>query len=143
MDQLIHRSHASDSFKAAVRAFVDGVDADRIDIRGYAPRVKVERLLAQLLAAEATMAIERVVLTGRSGCSDFTGMVTVETASETHQIAFVWDCRWRAEQEGWTDYFGFPDQIRAAREFGWDCFQTWERRGTHAKDATSAFAEMN
>ena len=42
------------------------------------------------------------------------------------QVRFHWDCKWRAQQEGWVDYFGFPDQIRAAREFGWRCFERWE-----------------
>jgi hypothetical protein len=27
------------------------------------------------------------------------------------------------------DYFGFPDQVRAAQEFDWRCFRRWERRG--------------
>ena len=38
---------------------------------------------------------------------------------------FHWDCKWRAQQQGWVDYFGFPDQTRAAREFGFDCFRSW------------------
>ena len=42
------------------------------------------------------------------------------------RVRFHWDCKWRALQEGWTDYFGFPDQVRAAREFGHDCFRLWE-----------------
>jgi hypothetical protein len=41
-------------------------------------------------------------------------------------IEFAWDCRWRAQQQGWVDAFGFPDQIRAADEFGWNCFQHWQ-----------------
>ena len=62
----------------------------------------------------------------RSGCSDFVGTVQVHTSSETRVYEFIWDCRWRAEQEGWTDCFGFPDQIRAAREYDWRCFVRWE-----------------
>ena len=136
MDQLIERSQATASFKDAVRAFVDGAEPDSIVIRGYAPRVKVERVLAQLLAAEPTLPVERVTVTGRSGCSDFSGVITVEAGDDAHQIAFNWCCRWRAEQQGWTDYFGFPDQIRAAREFGWDCFRVWDRRGIAARSVT-------
>jgi hypothetical protein len=138
MDQLIERSQATAPFKDAVRSFVEGADTDRIVIRGFAPRVKVERVLAQLLAAEPTLQVERVSLTGRSGCSDFSGVLTVETGADAHQIVFTWCCRWRAEREGWTDYFGFPDQIRAAREFGWDCFHTWERRGFAAGAASKS-----
>lgn len=128
MDHLIDRSLATAPFKAAVRAFVNGNDAELIAVHGHAPRVKIERVLAQLLAAESAMPIERVSLKGRSGCSDFVGEMTVLAGGETHQIAFVWDCRWKAEQLGWTDYFGLPDQIRAAREHGWDCFERWDRR---------------
>jgi hypothetical protein len=40
-------------------------------------------------------------------------------------FAFVWDCAWRAAQEGWVDKRGNPDQVRAAREFGWQCFSVW------------------
>jgi len=132
MDQLIDRSQASTPFKDAVRSFVGGADPDRIVIRGFAPRVKVERVLAQLLAADPALPVERVTVTGRSGCSDFSGVITVEAGDDAHQIAFTWCCRWRAEQEGWTDYFGFPDQIRAAREFGWDCFQLWQSKAVHS-----------
>lgn len=135
MDQLIDRSHATAPFKAAVRAFVNGDDAELITVHGYAPRVKVERVLAQLLAAESALPIERVSLRGRSGCSDFVGEMTVVAGDEIHRISFVWDCRWKAEQLGWTDYFGLPDQIRAAREFGWDCFQRWEKRSVEPSPA--------
>ena len=141
MDQLIDRSQATAPFKSAVRDFLRGAPADLIDVRGYAPRVKVERVLAQLLAAEPTLPIERVTLSGRSGCSDFTGELTVVANGLPHVVTFAWDCRWRAEQEGWTDYFGFPDQIRAAREFGWDCFARWDVRAP-IDATTSGFAQM-
>ena len=62
----------------------------------------------------------------RSGCSDFVGTAVVEGGGESRVIRFAWDCRWRAEQEGWVDAFGFPDQIRAADEFGWNCFHRWQ-----------------
>jgi hypothetical protein len=141
MDQLIDRSHATAPFKSAVRRFLNGSEADLIDVRGYAPRVKIERVLAQLLAAEPALPIERVSVSGRSGCADFSGEMTVVANGQPHVISFVWDCRWRAEQEGWTDYFGFPDQIRAAREFGWDCFQRWDVRAP-IEAATSSFSRM-
>jgi hypothetical protein len=99
-----------------------------VAVEGFAPRIKVQRLLMQLLASESALPITRVVVRGRSGCSDFSGEVKVETVSETHVFDFVWDCRWRAEKEGWTDCFGLPDQMRAAQEFGWQCFQVWTPR---------------
>jgi hypothetical protein len=128
MELILRKSLATDSFKLDVAAFCAGQKAARIGVEGFAPRIKVERLLMQLLATEASLPITRVVVRGRSGCSDFTGEVQVETISETHVFDFVWDCRWRAEQEGWTDCFGLPDQMRAAQEFGWRCFQVWAPR---------------
>jgi hypothetical protein len=85
-------------------------------------------VLTQLLAVEPALEIEQVVIRGMSGCSDFVGSVDVLTSSGTHVFEFTWCCRWRAESEGYRDYFGFPDQMRAAQEFDWRCFQRWERR---------------
>jgi hypothetical protein len=45
-------------------------------------------------------------------------------------VRFYWDCKWKAQEQGWTDYFGFPDQMRAAREFGYDCFRSWNQLQT-------------
>jgi hypothetical protein len=126
MEPIIAASRASEAFKNEVQSFVAGGQAEAVVIQGFVPRVKVERVLAQLLASEPELPIERVVVHGRSGCSDFTGKVVVHTGSESRVYSFSWCCRWRAEQEGWTDYFGFPDQQRAAREYGWRCFRRWE-----------------
>jgi hypothetical protein len=128
MELILGKSQATDSFKLDVSAFWAGRPAPRVHVEGFAPRVKVQRVLMQLLSNEAELPITRVVVRGRSGCSDFTGEVHVETVSETHVFDFVWDCRWRAEQEGWVDCFGLPDQMRAAQEFGWQCFQFWAPR---------------
>jgi hypothetical protein len=130
MELILGESQATDSFKMDVAAFCSGRVAPRVAVEGFAPRVKVQRLLMQLLSSEAALPITRVVVRGRSGCSDFAGEVKVETVSETHVFDFVWDCRWRAEKEGWTDCFGLPDQMRAAHEFGWQCFQLWSARLT-------------
>jgi hypothetical protein len=125
MDGILERSRATAAFKADVIAFCQGRQAERVEVRGYAPPVKIERVLTQLLHAEPHLEIERMSVAGRSGCSDFSGSVVVQTTSGPRTFDFVWDCRWRAEQEGWQDCFGFPDQIRAAREFGWQCFEKW------------------
>src|SRR3954468_20603127 len=118
---------AHPDFKLDVMAFVGGrSDAPRIQLDGHAPRVKVERLLTQLLHARPDLPVERVRVRGRSGCSDFSGEVTVFAADAEHRFAFTWCCAWRAEQEGWRDCFGFWDQARAAREFGFRCFSRWE-----------------
>jgi hypothetical protein len=128
METLLHTSRATADFKADVSRFLSGDRPDRVKVETYVPRVKVQRVLSQLLAAESGLEIEQVVIRGQSGCSDFVGSIDVQTSSGSHVFDFVWCCRWRAENEGMVDYFGYPDQMRAAQEFGWDCFRTWERR---------------
>ncbi len=117
---------AHPEFKRELLDFVRGEPSDRIELDGYAPRVKVERVLTQLLHAHPTLPVERVRVRGRSGCSDFSGEIAVRAGDVEHRFEFIWCCAWRAEQEGWKDCFGFWDQQRAAREFGWRCFQRWD-----------------
>ena len=125
-ESILANSHAEETFKAAVRSYYANGAAEHIQVEGSAPKIKVRRLLTHMLATEPQLRIERITLRGRSGCSDFVGTVHVETATETLAYSLVWDCRWRAEQEGWTDHFGLPDQIRAAEEYDWRCFERWE-----------------
>ena len=126
LEQVLATSNAAETFKRSVRSFCETGSADHIHIEGFAPRIKVRRVLTQVLATEPELPIERVAVRARSGCSDFVGTVQSHTARATRVYECVWDCRWRAEQEGWTDCFGFPDQIRAAREYDWRCFFRWE-----------------
>ena len=128
LEQLIDQSGADDGFKADVRAFAQYQHSDRIRVERHAPRVKVLRTLAQLLAAEPGLRVERVRVDGMSGCCDFRGTVVVTADGRDMTFDFVWDCRWRAQQEGWVDRWGSADQSRAAREFGWRCFSRWVRR---------------
>ena len=128
MQTVIQGSRATHDFKEAVVGFAAGDRPERVKLETYVPRVKVQRLLTQLLALEPSLEIEQVVIRGMSGCSNFVGSVDVQTTSGSHVFDFVWCCRWRAESEGYVDYFGFPDQLRAAQEFDWRCFQRWERR---------------
>lgn len=130
MESLVSTSSATAAFKSALSAFLSGQQSDCVKVESYAPHVKVRRVLTQLLAREPQLEIERVVVRGLSGCSDFVGSVDVQTSSGPAVFDFAWDCRWRAETEGWLDYFGFPDQSRAAQVFDWQCFRHWERRGT-------------
>ena len=125
IEQILAQSEATESFKADVRRFMARGASRTIQAPPYAPTVKVMRLLAQLLANEPELPVERVRIQGTAGCSDFVGVVEVEYEDTSRRFEFIWDCRWRAQQEGWTDYFGFPDQIRAASEFGWQCFRVW------------------
>lgn len=129
LEQILSESRAADAFKTAVRSYCASGDAEHIRVEGFAPTIKVKRLLAHMLTAEPHLPIERISLRARSGCSDFIGTVQVHTGSQTLSYEFVWDCRWRAEQQGWRDCFGFPDQIRAAREYDWRCFERWEPVG--------------
>ena len=124
--QILTRSCATDRFKADVIAFASRADAASITLVRMVPRIKVIRLINQLLHAHPEWAVERLHVDARSGCSDFVGTVVVEGGGQARRIEFAWDCRWRAEQQGWKDAFGFPDQIRAADEFGWNCFHHWQ-----------------
>lgn len=125
--ELLSRSAASDSFRAATREFLRTAQPSAdLDFDRRSPPVKVERTLTKLLESYPGLPIERVVIDGASGCEFFRGMATVVAAGRPLQIRFEWNCRWKAEQLGWTDWFGFPDQARAAREFGYDCFRLWE-----------------
>jgi hypothetical protein len=124
--EQLRTARASEEFKTDVARYADGLAADRIRTVRHAPRIKVLRLLAQLLHAEPHLEIERVSVDAWSGCSDFRGTITVTTPDKVSAFRFRWDCSWRAEQEGWFDAFELPDQIRAAHEFGWQCFREWE-----------------
>lgn len=123
--KILTRSCATERFKHDVIAFASRADAPSITLVRNVPRIKVIRLINQLLHAHPEWVVERLQVDARSGCSDFVGTAIVEGGGQSRVIRFAWDCRWRAEQEGWVDAFGFPDQIRAADEFGWNCFQRW------------------
>ena len=136
--QILTRSCATDRFKTDVVAFAARADAPSITLVRTVPRIKVIRLINQLLHAHPEWVVERLRVDARSGCSDFVGTVTVEGGGQSRTIEFAWDCRWRAEQQGWVDAFGFPDQIRAADEFGWNCFHRWQLHQTAAQARAGA-----
>lgn len=126
-DPILAASAATPAFRTDLLAFAQGGDAERIEARAHNPRVKILRTVAQLLSREPGLAVDRVSIQAVSGCSDYTGTLTATDATgQPHRFRFTWDCAWKAEQVGYRDYFGLPDQIRAAREFGWDCFAEWE-----------------
>ena len=126
IEHLISAAEASDAFKEDVVRYAKGLPVERIHTVRHSPRIKVLRLLAQLLNEEPELKIDRVSIDAWSGCSDFRGVVSVTTPAGSKTFRFHWDCSWRAEQQGWFDAFNLPDQIRAAREFGWQCFSKWE-----------------
>jgi hypothetical protein len=124
---LLNRSAASDSFRAAMHEFLRTAQpVTNLDFDRRSPPVKVERTLSKLLESYPDLPIEQVIVDGTSGCEFYRGIITVVAAGQTLRVRFDWNCRWKAEQLGWTDWFGLPDQARAAREFGHDCFRVWE-----------------
>jgi hypothetical protein len=125
-DSWLKASQATAEFQADVRAYADFRDASRIVILRAAPRVKVLRVITQLVATHPDLVVDRVRIEGISGCADYRGTVVAEIVHDKPRtFAFVWDCAWKAAREGWVDSRGSPDQVRAAREFGWQCFSVW------------------
>lgn len=127
LQTFLQRSAATEAFRDALDRFLrDGRPNDLVRFHVHAPAVKVERTLTRILEAYSALPIEEVEIDGASGCEYFRGRATIVAGGEERRVRFYWDCKWRAIQEGWTDWFGLPDQARAAREFGHDCFRSWE-----------------
>lgn len=125
--EFLQRSRASKAFQEAIAAFArDGRSNERVRFDAYSPPVKVARTLTKMLEQHPDLEIERVEIDAASGCEFYRGELQIHAADGKRRIEFYWDCKWKAAQAGWNDYFGFPDQIRAAREFGYDCFREWE-----------------
>ena len=132
LDALLSACQAHPDFKTDVLAYAEFEPATRLSAYGHAPRVKVLRVVAQLLEQEPNAQVESVRVSGSAGCCDFRGVVTAVVSGEERSWDFVWDCRWRAREAGLVDRSGFPDQGRAAREFGWRCFSLWRERPAFA-----------
>ena len=129
LQALLDASRVTPEFRHDVESFARTGAAERVAVPRYHPPVKVMRLLAQLLSAERSLPIDRVEIEGRAGCSDYSGVVVVHTADgASRAFDFTWCCAWRASEQGWRDGWGLPDLIRAAQEFGWDCFEVWKER---------------
>ncbi len=125
---LLNASSATPEFRLAVESFIrSGVPNPYIGFSLGAPTVKVERTLSKILSSYSKLPIASVQINGTSGCDFFRGTALIRTNTDQFCVEFDWNCRWKAIQVGWTDYFGFPDQIRAAREFDYDCFKSWFR----------------
>ena len=130
---LLDRSAATEQLKVAMRTIAaqswgNAHSSEMIVCHRAIPAVKVERVLTQLLTELPDARLHRIEINASSGCSDFGGQLTLHTEDAVRVFDFVWDCRWRAAEEGWTDHWGEPDQVRAAREFGWRCFAVWSER---------------
>lgn len=125
LEELLEASAATPEFREAARRFqrVKSPD-DRIRFGPGNPPVKVLRALCGLLENQPTLAIDRIHIVASSGCSDYRGVIEVNDGEK--RFNFVWDCAWKANQMGWRDYFGNPDQPRAAQTFGYRCFEKFE-----------------
>lgn len=130
LTQLLSVSSVTSGFRNAVTTFLEaGRPNDQIVFSNSSPPVKVARTITKLLEEYIHLPIESVRIDGQSGCEFYRGEVVVRTEAEERSVAFHWDCRWKAVQAGWIDHFGFPDQIRAAREFDYQCFKVWSEMG--------------
>ncbi len=124
--ELLDASNATPEFKTALLDFAASQKAgDRVRFPHGNPPVKVLRAISGLLEHAPTLEIDLVDVKGFSGCSDYRGEIIVNGGRQ--RFRFVWDCAWKAREVGYKDYFGDPDQIRAARTFGYRCFQTFEQ----------------
>ena len=127
-EPLLAASRATTTFRTDLASYAARQPAERITTTAMNPRVKVLRTIAQLLHAEPTLTVDRVQLKADSGCAEYAGVMTVtDDSGAVHTFDFEWNCEWKARQVGYLDGFGFPDQIRAAEEFGWQCFERWVR----------------
>lgn len=133
---LLDGSSATEPFRDAVQRFVrEGRPNDRLAFNRECPAVKVERTLVRALEEYPALEVESIVIHGSSGCEFFRGWMDVHTANEVRRVSFHWDCKWKAQEMGWHDYFGFPDQMRAARELPYACFRAWTEENATPKDA--------
>lgn len=122
--ELLEASAATEEFKAALRQYESSQQPNpHVAFLRPAPTVKALRAICGLLEQYPELPVSKVEISATSGCSDFRGELVV---NGEQRFAFVWDCAWKARQMGWTDYFGEPDQIRAAKTFGYRCFEKFE-----------------
>ena len=128
LSALLTASRATPAFRDAVLAYDSRQTTDRVTAAAGCPRVKVLRAVTQLLHTEPTLTVDRIHVNAVSGCADFVGTLTVtDHAGALHNFDFNWNCEWKAHSLGYLDGFGLPDQIRAAQEFDWRCFERWDR----------------
>ncbi|MEO8377002.1 MAG: hypothetical protein ABI579_04965, partial [Candidatus Sumerlaeota bacterium] len=125
VEELLQASSATPEFKKAVTELSSGGrSSERVGFAAGNPPVKVLRAVCGLLEHQPSLAIDRVEVEGASGCSDYRGNISVNGGEK--KFTFVWDCAWKAEQVGFKDFFGGYDQIKAARTFGYQCFQVFK-----------------
>lgn len=126
VETLLAASQATPEFAEALRAFARSkTPTPLIKTNAGVPPVKAVRAISMALESWPQEPIRSVEIEAQSGCSDFSGRLVIHGAT-TRTVRFVWDCAWKAQQQGWKTMFGDWDQQRAAQEFGYRCFQVWE-----------------
>lgn len=125
LEEILVASSSTDAFKDAARKLAAGAPQTVIRFNAGSPAVKILRVTMKLLEDNPGIPFEGLFVEGWSGCSDFTGRATAQPGGL--DFDFEWDCKWKAEQVGWKDAFGDPDQIRAARTYGYQCFRHFAR----------------
>ncbi len=118
---LLESSKASDAFKNAIQDFANGKESNLIKYSPGSPKVKVQRVLMKLLESYPDEQITEVYIQGASSCSGYIGTLTF--GPRQTKISFNWDCEWKAKQEGFKTWYGAPDQLKAANQFGYQCFE--------------------
>jgi hypothetical protein len=126
LTDILDHCAATDHFKIAVLAVQGRTRTPLVSSLRPVPHIKIMRLLTHLVSTERDLEIESVRIHADSGCADLTGVIDVACTDALRRFSFAWDCAWRAREQGWTDCFGFPDQMRAAREYDWRCFKSWQ-----------------
>ena len=124
LEELLEASQATAEFKQAATNLDAGKQQSLISFPKDNPPVKVRRLICKLMEEQPELAIEKIEIKAVAGCSNYLGQAVISPGPLT--VDFEWCCRWRAEEEQWTDIMGNPDQIRAAREFDYQCFQKFD-----------------
>ncbi len=123
LESLLKASKADPTFKQAVLDFAQEKDSALIKC-APAPRIKILRVLMKLLESFPDEPITEVTIDGRSTCSSYSGRLIFGPQQKT--VRFNWDCHWKAQQEGFTTWYGAPDQSKAAMAFGYQCFEKFE-----------------
>ncbi len=126
LETILENSSATPEFKSAVNRLASGSDQTAIRFTPGNPPVKVLRFVMKLLESHPGIPFESLLVDAQAGCSDYVGRATAQPGNV--QFEFEWDCLWKAEQMGWTDAFGDPDQIRAARTYGYQCFRSLSQK---------------
>ena len=124
-EDLLAQSQASEAFKDTLRDFlIKPQPCNRIRYPLGTPAIKIVRTIMKLLENYPDLPFDAVAVAARSGCATFEGIISVEP--QKRQFEFIWDCQWRAQQNNLTNAWGMPDQVKAAHDFGYQCYQKFE-----------------